>query len=427
MKRSKVIWIIVIIAAAAAAGSYWFFGKGGDQKITYRTEKIDRGDVIISISATGTLNAVTTVQVGTQVSGTIAKLYADFNSVVREGELLAQLDSTFLKASVNEQRANVERAKAQVNEARRNFDRVTKLSEKLLVAQAEVDAATTSLETAEAGLKQAQASLDRAEVNLRYAIVRAPIDGVVISRNVDVGQTVAASLQAPTLFTIANDLKRMQVEAAIDEADIGTIKVGQKVTFRVDAYPEEQFRGGVSQVRLAPIVSQGVVTYTVIIDVPNPDLKLMPGMTATLSISIDERHDVLRIPLTALKFSPPNNGASEFNGQKKAERGEQRAGREGRPTPEGGAMAAPGPERQPPEGKDHEKRGRVWILENGTPKLVLIVRGIQNSRWAELADSTLTEGTEVIIGFSSPNAQATNGGANNPFAPRMPGMRGGGR
>jgi HlyD family secretion protein len=428
MKKSWVFGLVLVLAVMAAGAVYFVQREKQAAAPTYRTDKIDRGDIVVSISATGTLNAVTTVQVGTQVSGTIARLFADFNSVVREGQLLALLDSTFLKASVNEQQANVERARAQVHDAQRNFTRMTKLVEKALVAQAEVDAAETAVETAQAGLKQAQASLDRATVNLRYATITAPISGVVISRNVDVGQTVAASLQAPTLFTIANDLRQMQVEASVDEADIGTVKEAQKVTFRVDAYPDDQFEGMVSQVRLSPNVEQGVVTYSVIIDVPNHDLKLMPGMTATVTIIVAERKDVLRAPLAAVKFTPPT--AEKTGGEASRSARLAAPGQEGgrtRPAPRDGAMAAERPDGRPPHDFSEKKRGRIWLIENGQPKPYFIERGIQNTKYVELVGAELPEGTEVIIGTNSVKTQVTN--QTNPFAPQMPGrgMRGGGR
>ncbi len=445
---------VIIILAVIGGGAYWWLGKKSEAKVTFRKDVVDRGDLVVAISATGTLNALTTVTVGSQVSGTIAKLYADFNSPVTEGQLLAQLDPTFLQASVNEQKANTDRAKAQYNEAKRNFDRTTELFGRGLVSQAELDAATTSLEASKASLQQAEASLDRAQVNLRYATIRAPINGVVISRNVDVGQTVAASLQAPTLFTIAEDLSRMKVEASIDEADIGSVKQGQRVTFTVDSYPEEQFEGSVTQIRLAPVESQNVITYTVIIDVANPDLKLMPGMTATVSVEVARRDNTLRVPLQALRFTPPGMTAPTAG---QGRRGGMRDSSEARP--QGGLQAAdslqkPGQDRKWADGGERRKfrrdaqgagdsvsegqemrrerpkgsRGFVWIMENGTPKAVPVFRGIQNQRYAELIEAPLKEGDTILIGTTSGN---NNCGASqtqtNPFMPRMPGGGGRGR
>ena len=422
----RTIWICVAGAVILGGGYYALQGKGASP-VAYQAQAIDRGDIVISISATGTLNAVTTVQVGSQVSGTISKLYVDFNSEVKDGQLLAQLDPTFLQATVSEQSANVERAVAQRNEAKRIFNRTTELLAKSLISQVESDAATTALETAEASLKQTEASLQRAKVNLRYATILAPIDGVVISRNVDVGQTVAASLQAPTLFTIANDLRKMQVQASIDEADIGQVKMGQQVTFRVDAFPNEKFSGTLSQVRLAPIVSQNVVTYNVIIDVDNADLKLMPGMTATVTVEVARHDNVLRAPLQATQFIPPagtgGDGRNE-GGRKDGDRkeGERREGQR-----MGGASAADSTAMRN-HSRDGADRVTLWVLENGEPKAVRGTKGIQNARWVELIEFSLNEGDSVIVSSTGGQTAQTSPQGTNPFMPtRMPGGGGGGR
>lgn len=396
----KKLWIIVISVVIIGAGAYYWLSRNSSDKISYQLGKVDRGDISVNISATGSLQAVTTVQVGSQITGTIARLYADFNSVVTEGQLLAQLDPTFLQASVREQQANVDKAQAQVNEAERNLKRTSDLFSKSMVAQTDMDAVTTSLESARADLRQAQASLQRAEVNLRYATIRAPISGLVISRNVDVGQTVAASLQAPTLFTIANDLRKMQVQADVDEADIGSVKVGQPVTFRVDAYPDDEFDGQVSQIRMAPVVNQNVVTYNVIIDVTNPELKLMPGMTATIAIEVSRMENILRIPLQALHFTPSDSGRMLMN--------------------TGGATPASGDKTGMGNSLPHNKnRARLWVLENGRPSPRYIIRGIQNTRYAEAKESDLKEGDEVIISAGTEKTQAATAQGQNPFMPRM--------
>ncbi len=421
MKKYKsLIWIAGFVAVLVVGG-FILLNKNGDKDVTYRFEKIDRGDIVVSVSATGTLNAVTTVQVGSQVSGTIAKLYADFNDIVKEGQLLAQLDPTFLQATVNEQRANMDRATAQVREAQRTFERTSDLFSKTLVSQADMDAATTALESAKASLQQATAAFERAQVNLRYATIRTPISGVVISRSVDVGQTVAASLSAPTLFAIANDLRKMQVQASVDEADIGQIKPGQHVTFRVDAFAEEEFKGVVSQIRLAPTITQNVVTYTVIVDVDNPKQKLMPGMTATLTIEVERREGVLRVPVQATRFTPPvdeakkeiveaGRGADSSSGQRREMRGE---GRMRRGNGEGG----------PPQGRDGERRrvgrGRLWIMKDGSPQPVFVRRGIQNTQFAEIESQDLKEGDEIIVGIIGGAQAAGQGQQQNPFMPQQ--------
>ncbi len=410
--------MIVIVAVVLCGGGFYLLNGSSGDKITYRLEKVNRGDVVVSISATGTLNAVTTVQVGSQVSGIIAKLYVDFNSVVKEGQLLAQLDPTFLRASVDVQKANVDRAKAQVNEDQRNFNRSTDLFAKSLVSQADMDAATTSLESSRATLKQADAALEQAEVNLRYATIKAPISGVVISRNVDVGQTVAASLQAPTLFSIANDLRKMQVQASVDEADIGSVKIGQRVPFRVDAFPDEEFVGTVSQIRLAPVITQNVVTYSVIIDVANPQQKLMPGMTATVSIEVAKSEDVLRVPVQAIRFTPPAEARQADSTARGRARMEKSQG-----APSSDSTQSNGWQKK---GRRNPNRSLVWILQNGKPKPVSVLRGIQNTQFVELVETDLKEGDEVIIGsLGAPTQTATQ--TQNPFGPqRMPGTGGGG-
>jgi HlyD family secretion protein len=446
MKPKTIFWLIGVAFVAAVAVILWT-RKGNSQQETYLFSKIDRGDILVAISATGTLNAVTTVQVGTQVSGTLAKLYADFNSQVKQGQLLAQLDPTFLKASLSEQKANLDKATAQLNEAKRNFNRATELFSKQMISQVDLDAATTSLETAQASLHQAEAARDRAEVNLQYATILAPISGVVISRNVDVGQTVAASLSAPTLFTIANDLSKMQVTASVDEADIGQVKTGQRVTFRVDSYAERQFEGAVSQIRLSPVVSQNVVTYNVIIDVENPDQKLMPGMTATCSIEVASAKNVLRVPLAAFRFTPANwtadsterrNAETQMSGAQASPNtnhsdsmGRQTGSRMGDSTRRGrwagrgqsggdsASMHRPGMMRDSLK-SENAQRARIWVMEEGKLSLIRVVRGIQNQRYAELIMSTLAEGDSVIVGTNSP-AAAPPTASTNPFIPRMPG------
>ncbi len=458
MKRKTTFLTIGLVAVAAVAVIFWTRNSKTKAE-SFQFAKIDRGDVLVAISATGTLNAVTTVQVGTQVSGTIAKLYADFNSQVKQGQLLAQLDPTFLKASLNEQKANVDRATAQLNEAKRNSSRTKEMFERQLVAQIDLDAATTSLETAEASLKQAQSARERAEVNLNYATILAPISGVVISRNVDVGQTVAASLSAPTLFTIANDLSKMQVTASVDEADIGQVKTGQKVTFRVDSYADRQFEGVISQVRLQPVVTQNVVTYNVIIDVNNPEQKLMPGMTATCSIEVALAKDVLRVPLSALRFTPANwtgDSSSERPGEKNSvggamaasgdqiEKPKDSSGRRFDGQMPDSARRARWMEKRQREGGDstgqrqwggggdsmpggESMRARIWTIENGQIKPSRVVRGIQNQRFVELVKCPLAEGDSVIVGTNSVATTSQTNATNNPFMPRMPGAGGRGR
>ena len=316
MRKLLLIVAAVAVIAAGAYGYYRYTQKPVAPTIT--TARITRGDIAETVGATGTLQAVTTVQVGTQVSGTIQELNADFNSLVRKGQVLARLDPSLIQSQIEQARANLIRAEADLerlrvalDDSRTKLNRARELSEKKLIAQTELEAAEVAVRSAEAqlrsqqaGVTQSQASLKQNQVNLAHTVIESPIDGLVISRNVDVGQTVAASMSAPTLFVLAADLTKMQVLASLDESDVGRIRPGQLVHFRVDAFPTEEFTGNVTQVRLQPTTVQNVVTYQTVIDVPNPGLKLKPGMTANVNIEIARRTDVLRVPNTALRFRP---------------------------------------------------------------------------------------------------------------------------
>ncbi len=294
--------VVVIIIVA-----YLLFARNHSQIYNFKFDKVSQGDLTVFVTATGTINAVTSVDVGTQVSGIIAKLYADFNSVVKKGQIIAQIDSTFLVQSVKDAEASLDKAKAQFADSKRNLDREKSLLDHGLDSQLNYDAALTTYESNEANLKSAEATLDRAKINLAYATIYAPIDGVVINRAVNIGQTVAASFSSPTLYTIANDLKKMQVETTVDETDIGRVSIGQQATFTVDAYPDDKFAGTVSQIRLAPQSIQNVVNYIVIIDVNNDQLKLMPGLTANVKILVGSANDVMKVSNMALRFQPPND------------------------------------------------------------------------------------------------------------------------
>src|SRR6478672_41428 len=338
MKRAVIV-VLIVAAVGAGAGAYYKL-KGGAE-VQVNTSPVTRGDIIDTVGATGTLQAVTTVQVGSQVSGNISWLGADFNSIVKKGQVIARLDPSLFQAQMDQSKANL--LKAQADEARSKADvdrnrvalvdsqqkytRAKELAAKQLVTQQDLDSAKLAVDTAESALQssiaaqnssqasvvQAQASLSQAQVNLDHCTITAPIDGIVIQRSVDVGQTVAASMQAPTLFIIAADLTKMQVNANIDEADVGRIRPQQNVTFRVDAYPGEEFQGSVAQIRLQPVVVQNVTTYATIINVPNSDLKLKPGMTANLRVQIARRPDVLRIANAALRFRPSNEMFAALN------------------------------------------------------------------------------------------------------------------
>ena len=300
--KKFIITLIVLGAIAGSVGAYYKYRAPGEE-VKISKLAVARGDVIESVGATGTLQAVKTVQVGSQVSGNIKALYADFNSIVKKGQVVAELDPSLLQTQIEQARANVIRAQADLDRLKVSLDdakvklkRSESLAARKLVAPQELESAQVAVRSAEASIKsseasltQSRASLNQNEVNLQHTVIEAPIDGIVISRNVDVGQTVAASMNAPTLFIIAEDLTKMQVNANVDESDVGRIRAGQVVKFRVDAYPLEEFTGTVSQVRLQPIVTQNVVTYATVIDVPNQQLKLKPGMTANVTIEIARR------------------------------------------------------------------------------------------------------------------------------------------
>jgi HlyD family secretion protein len=329
MKRA-LIGVLIVAAVGAGAGAYYV--RRGTQEIQVMTAPASRGDIIDAVGATGTLQAVTTVLVGSQVSGNISWLGADFNSIVKKGQVIARVEPSVFDAQLQQARANLaqtranltkarselERAKVQLTDAQQKYARAKELASRQLLPQSELDAAKVAVDTAEAmlgsqqatvvqaqaGVAQSQAAVNQNQVNLDHTVIAAPIDGIVTQRSVDVGQTVAASMQAPTLFVIAADLTKMQVNANIDEADVGRIRPGQHVTFHVDAYPTETFEGTVSQVRLQPVVVQNVTTYGTVIDVPNPELKLKPGMTANVKVEIAKRTGVLRVPNAALRFRP---------------------------------------------------------------------------------------------------------------------------
>ncbi|MCU1228384.1 MAG: periplasmic component of efflux system, partial [Acidobacteria bacterium] len=282
-----------------------FACKGGSKKDEqYKSEKIDRGNITMTVTATGTISAVTTVQVGSQVSGVIARLYANFNSHVTKGQLLAELDPTPIQAQVDQRRADVTKAQVEAGNARITYERQRRLTAAGLTAEAELDAAKAQWQSSQAQVQQANAALSQAETNLKYTKILSPIDGVVIDRQYDIGQTVAASFQAPTLFSIAQDLEKLQVQADVDQSDIGRIQVGQLARFNVDAFPDREFRGRISEIRLNAGVNQNVVSYPVIIEVANPGELLKPKMTANVTIEVAQVRDVLRVPNAALRFRP---------------------------------------------------------------------------------------------------------------------------
>jgi HlyD family secretion protein len=447
----KAYWIIIVVVVAVAAVAVWMIvGKKKAEAVEYRTAKVEKGDIQVTVRASGTLQAVTTVQVGTQVSGIIKKIYVDFNSVVKEGQVIAVLDTTLLAQAVDDARASLRKSDIQVNQAKRDFDRTKVLFEQKVMAQADYDLALTTYETAVANAISSQSALNRAKINLRYATIIAPIAGVVVSRAVDVGQTVAASFSTPTMFTIANDLTKMQVQANIDEGDIGKIKVDQTVKFTVDAYPDMTFDGTVRQVRLLPVVTQNVVNYTVIIDVPNPDLKLLPGLTANITVLVQEEKGILKVPSTALRFSPPQEyidaleknlpdsikkkramwGGGRHNGSGNGTGGGTGDGSGGGnrmagASRQGGGMAGGmgGNMAGSSGGGENRRRGNfgmLWVKVGDSLKPRRVRTGVTDGLNTEVR-GRIEEGEEVVTGMiTAQTTQTTTQQQQNPFAPQMP-------
>lgn len=388
--KKRVAAALVGVAVVTVSAAAYLRSNGGESPPPFTTAAVTRGDVVETVEATGTLQAVTTVQVGTQVSGTIASLHADFNSRVRRGQVIARLDPSLLQAQVDQARATLvrlqadaERARVTLEDAEMKLRRARELFAAQLIPAVDLESAEAAVRQAQAAVKaadaqvaQAEASLNQARVNLNHTVITAPVDGIVISRNVDVGQTVAASMSAPTLFVIAKDLAEMQVNASIDESDIGRIQPGQAVTFRVDAYPGERFTGTVSQVRLEPTVVQNVVSYVTVIDVPNHDLKLKPGMTATVTIEVGRADNVLRVPNAALRFTP--------------------SGYEGAPA---------GPV--------------VWVLDEGRLAPVPVQPGVSDGTMTAILGGGLTDEMQVVTGQAVASASRSTT-TSSPLIPQRP-------
>jgi HlyD family secretion protein len=363
----------------------------------YQAATITRGPITQAVTATGTLNPVVNVQVGSQVSGNIAKLFVDFNSQVKAGQVVAQIDPALFQATVTQAEGDLANAQAALELAKVNATRTQELFAKKTSSQADVDQAVANLHQAEANVKIKQGALDKAKADLDHCTITSPIDGVVISRNVDVGQTVAASLQAPVIFAIANDLTKMQIDANVAEADVGVVKVDQNVDFTVDAFPMQTFQGKVVQVRNAPITVQNVVTYDTVIGVSNPDLKLKPGMTANVSIIVAHKDDVLQIKNAALRYRPPDATPVETRRTSTS-----RAGRPG-----GGRGGA---------GQEGRAERMVYVLSPGAtrPKPVQIKTGISDGIMTEVIEG-LKEGDRIVTAELTATTSAPSPPAN-PFS-----------
>jgi HlyD family secretion protein len=414
---------IVALGALLVAGLVWVLGfRNKDIGPKYRTAKVDLGNVTQTVTATGTISAVTTVQVGSVVSGIVSALHADFNKEVKKGSLLAELDPTPFQARVAQSQASLDKANVDTRNAEISLRRQKALQDQGLAPQADLDQAQANFDSARAAVAQAQASLEQSQTDLKNSRIVAPIDGVVVARQYDVGQSVAASFQAPTLFTIAQDLTKMQVSADVSESDIGLCKVGQPVRFTVDAYPEQTFRGTISQIRLNASVNQNVVTYPVIVEVPNPDLALRPTMTANVIIDVATARKSLRVPNAALRWRPEEKegtAAAALSTEERAARG-------------GAARGSAGASRQLGEtsGKRKPKPGQtIYTLSAaglGDPKAVEIRTGISDGRFTQVVGGELKEGDTVVIGLVTTKADASTvpGAARGPGAP---GGAGGGR
>jgi HlyD family secretion protein len=388
MTRTRtMMWMLASVSLVATAGVATRSSSQATPKVT--TVAVTRGDLVQAVSATGSLEAVTTVNVGSQVSGIVQTLYAEFNDIVRKGQTLARLDPSLFQTQVEQAEANriraeadVERLKVARDAAKLALERTVTLALKRLVSDADLEAAQVTLasadaqvRSAEASVAQSKASLNQARVNLEHTVITSPIDGIVISRDVDTGQTVAATMQAPTLFVLAADLAQMRVNASIDESDVGQIEPGQAVTFRVEAYPSESFAGRVAQVRLQPTVTQNVVTYAAVIDAENLELKLKPGMTATVTIEVARRTDALSVPAAALRFKPtPAMLAALGTGTRGAA-----------PSCAGAADCA-----------------TLWVYDGSTLQDMRVRTGITNGTATEIVGTAVREGTMAVSAITLP-------------------------
>ena len=456
MNRKRIlIAVAALVALMAILGFVLRSRNGGDT--TYRAGKVERGNVEQTVSSTGALSAVKTVQVGTQVSGMLTGIYADFNDRVTKGQLLARIDPTLPEQAVRDAQAQLERAEAQLRQAQQEYNRNAPLANDKFISASEFGTVQVNLSVAQAGVKSAQVTLDRARQNLSYTNIYAPISGVVVERNVDVGQTVASSLSAPTLFLIAQDLSQMQILASVDESDISSIKEGQPAKFTVQSYPGRTFTGSVQQVRLQSKTTDNVVSYTAVVTLANADGKLLPGMTATVEFIIGSANNVLTVPNAALRFRPSaeelaasglpaNAGVDTTRRARGAGGAGHAAGAGGATTATGGGAqvggAAGAGQGGGAGGANRARRagagtgvggpGTIWTIDaNKKLKPVRVRIGLADSQRTQVTPVTgqaLTEGTEVVIGTTTAGTTAATGASPNPLTPTRQGGGGpGGR
>jgi HlyD family secretion protein len=399
--RARLYVLAALIGVVALGVGYWrFHAKRHPHRGAYKTAAVEKREIVGRVTASGTLSALVTVQVGTQVSGRIQNIFVDYNSPVKKGEVVAKIDPQLIEAQVRQAQANYLAAKAGVATAEANLansdkqhTRIEALHEQELASQADFDNAETNVaDAARASVAQAAAQLNQTQVSLSFTSIVSPIDGVVISRSVDTGQTVAASLSAPTLFTIAQDLTKMQLDTNIAEGDVGRLRVGMKAYFTVDSFPGEKFFGKIRQIRDAPTTVQNVVTYDAAIDVDNADLGLRPGMTANVTIVYDERPETLAVPNTALRFRPPAGLLAAASTRE--------ARRNPRAEADGGAAS------DPPGGKS------VWVLRKGAPHMVTLRPGLTDGTFTEVATGDLSEGDQVVVDTVEPEGAPSATGAS---------------
>ncbi|MBI4529183.1 MAG: efflux RND transporter periplasmic adaptor subunit [Deltaproteobacteria bacterium] len=417
MRRLRYISIVVVLAGLLGLGFFYF--RGGAKEAAFVTAPVQRGDITQVVTATGSLSAVVTVQVGSQVSGTIAKLHADFNSKVKQRQVVAELDQDKFKAAVAQAKANlaaaqanVAKAKVSVEDTRRTLERNRELRKRDLIAQSELDAAQTAYDAAlaqvevnRAQVEQARAALEQATVDLAHTVIRSPVDGTVVSRNVDVGQTVAASLQAPVLFLIANDMSKMQVDTNVNEADIANVWVRQEVNFTVDAHPTRRFKGEVLQVRNAPIMVQNVVTYDAVVGVDNKDLLLKPGMTANVEFLVSRKSDVLKIPNAALRFRLPADKQQDQAVARRASGGRREGRRE---------MG----ERSKAREDGQRRVATIYVSKDQQAVPVKVRLGITDGSNTEILEGEIQERHQVILALAEGTKVNSQGRVSNPFRTR---------
>jgi len=459
MKNKVIIGAVILVVIVGVILGFGLFKGGKNGKVKYRTEAVAKGDIEALVVTSGTLDAVTVVDIGSQVSGKIDKLFADFNSHVKAGQIVAQLDLALLQAKIDQNEANnksaiasLEQAKVSLDNSKKKNDRSLDLFQKNQISVEEKETAEANflnakanVISAESRLSQAQSQLDSSKVDLSYAIIKSPIDGVVITRNVNVGQTVAASYSAPLLFKVASDLTKMQLSCSIDEADIGKVKETQKVRFTVDAFPGENFVGQVRQVRYASQVVQNVVTYTTIVDAENPELKLRPGMTATVSIVVNEVKDVLKAANAALRFTPTLDpkelekiqqemrqkmGGNQPGDKTQGDRGQtgNRGGQGGQRSTVGGDLTPEQLARLQAQARNRQRTsGQVWVQDDLGKVFPVFVRlGITDNNYTEIRGGELKEGMKILLGEENPanaakNAQQQGMGFGQPTMIRMGG------